>query len=54
MESMVDAELGLPVEAAAAAHRAINWAPTWPDIQIAVLSLARMGNSLRYLWLKNS
>ena len=42
----LDAELGLPLQAAAAAHRAIKWAPTWPDIQIAVLSLARIGNNL--------
>jgi len=42
----LDAELGLPLKAAAAAHRALKWAPTWPDIQIAVLSLARTGNDL--------
>jgi len=42
----LDAELGLPLEAAAAAHRALKWAPAWSDLQTAVLSLARIGNSL--------
>jgi hypothetical protein len=42
----LDAELGLPLEAAAAAHRALKWAPSWSELQITVLSLARTGNSL--------
>jgi hypothetical protein len=41
----LDIELGLPNKSAAAAHRALIWAPAWPDIQLAILNLARVGKN---------
>lgn len=38
------AEMKMPVEAANAAHRALTWAPAWPDVQLSILNIARSGS----------